>query len=89
MKIGIFLIGKHDLCSEGRRKGISVDTICVGKMSFLLSYKLIEHYKNTGVQRAQGKTKNSPLRVFLEGVSKRVFTICNQQKLCSAKTLFV
>ena len=47
---------KHYLCSEGGKRAF----LFWENVAFLLSYKIIKHYKD-GFQRAQGKTANSPL----------------------------
>ena len=63
------------MCSEGRSKGILVDTICFGKMALSSSWSQIINTTKIGVSAGTGKTENSLF--FFEkgclGVSKRVF----------------
>ena len=66
--------------------------ICFGKIVLfwlLLWRKKTENTTKKGFQQTQGKTPKSPFwgekGCFLEGVSKRLFTICDPQKLCSAE----
>ena len=78
-------IAKHNLCSEGE-KGIVVK-ICLGKLSFLC-FRKHKTLQNRGFSRHMGKTKKPPFvakRVISERASKRLFTICDPQKLCSAE----
>ena len=86
-------LAKHYLCLEGgKKKGIFVNAICFGKIILSLLWKTRKHYEDMGFQQAEGETANSNFsfrkRVFLEGVSETLFTICDPQKLCSLKTLF-
>ena len=70
-------IGKHYLCSEGKRKTrIFVATICFLKMSLFW------------VSAGTGKTQNGTFgfqSAFLGFPSKGGSTICDTQKLCSAE----
>ena len=53
-------------------------------MFFLFCFckKNVKHYKKSGLQQHRGKPKTHFVlkRVFLEGVSKRIFAICDPQK---------
>ena len=88
-------IGKHYLCSEGKKKvRIFVATICFWKMSlFLVPIKSHQTLQKSGFQRTQGKTQNGTFgckSAILGFPSKRGFTICDAWKLCFAEnTIFI
>ena len=75
---GIFWkIGKHYLCSEGKKPRIFVATICFWKMVlFWCPFKVTKHYKKRGFSRHGGKPKwHFWLQKchFGEGASKGVY----------------
>ena len=86
-------MGKHYLCSEGKKARIFVATICFWTMVlFLCPFKVTKHYRNRGFSRYRRKPKMALLVVkvpFGKGPRKG-FTICDTPKLCSAEnTLFI
>ena len=88
-------IGKHYLCSEGKKGcAFSLQLSVFGKWySFWCPFKVTKHYQKKGLQRTQGKTQNGTFgckSAMLGFPSKRGFTICDAQKLCSAEnTIFI
>ena len=63
---------KQYLCSEGGKKGIFVDTICLGKMSFL-DFTTKNTTKRGGFNGHRGKPTIYFFKwAFLEGASERV-----------------
>ena len=74
------------------KKGIFVKTICFCKISFLVSSERNPE-SNAQIWEFSRRRVNPKLPFFhkgvLEGVSERLFTICDPQKLCSAENTVV
>ena len=70
-------IGKHYLCSDGKKTRIFVATICFWKMVLSLwPFQVTKHYKNRGFSGHKGKPKMALLVAkvrFCEGASKGAY----------------
>ena len=86
-------IGKHYLCSEGKKRAFLLTQSVFGKSYFFVSIQNHQTLQKQGLRQAQGKIQNGTLDSkvpFWEGASKGGFTICDTQKLCSAEnTIFI
>ena len=68
-------------------KGIFVNISCIGKIVLLCCYTTLKHTTKMGFTRHRVKPINAFLgggqKCFGKGVSQRLCTICDPQKLCS------
>ena len=82
-------ICKQHLCSEGKNRAFSLTLSVFGKCHFLYHTKSPNTTKNRGFRNTRKKPKMALLVAKVpvwEGASKRGFTICDTQKLCSAES---
>ena len=79
-------IGKHYLCSEGKKRAFSLQLSVFGKRSFFVSIQSHQTLQNWGVSAGTGQTQNDTLgcksAILGRGLEKGVYSWCLKAVFC-------
>ena len=73
----VFLIAKHYLCLEGKKKGIFININCFGEIVFFRFVKSIKHYKVKGFSRQ--KLCSAANIIFIAFSAKHKHSFCREK----------